>query len=445
MADASAARPPATRRRRPRSIRTRVTFGAVLVVAIALIAGSVTGVLLLSRSLTEGVAASLERDLDMLADRVGESRFQLEGVDDDMLVRLQGPRGTQVNDDDATTLPDIRDDRTERVVIDGEAYLAVSETTESGRLTVARPLEQVEEAVSTAAGLLAVAVPLAIAMIGLVVWVVARRALQPVERLRQQVDEVDAAGLDRRLDGGGAGDELDRLAGTMNRMLDRIEHSQRTQRQFVSDASHELRSPLATIRQHAEVAATHPESTTTEALTDVVLQEGARMQELVEGLLLLARLDEHKGLGVVSQVDLDDLALAEVHRLRGLGVQVDARGVSPGRVPGNEVLLARALRNLADNAARHADTTVTLRVGTRGSRVVVEIEDDGDGIGPADRERVFERFARLDDGRARDEGGSGLGLAIVREVALAHGGSVSIETGASGGAKFVISLPAVAD
>ncbi|HWS50064.1 MAG TPA: ATP-binding protein [Microbacterium sp.] len=427
---------------RVRSIRTRVTLGAALVVAIALIAGSVAGVLLLSRSLTDGVAVSLENDLDTIGDRLDERRFDIESVGDEVLVRHRGREGVRVNDEDAASLPEIAEDHVERIVVDGDAYLAASETTRAGIVTVARPLEQVEEAVSTAAGLLAVAVPLAIAMIGFVVWVVAKRALEPVERLRRQVDEIDATGLDRRLDGGGAGDELDRLAGTMNRMLDRIEQSQRTQRQFVSDASHELRSPLATIRQHAELAAVHPETTSTEALTEVVLQEGARMQELVEGLLLLARLDEHGGVGTAVSVDVDDLALAEARRLRGLGVRVDAGGISSGRVRGSEVLLARALRNLADNAARHAGSTVALRVRTEHSLVVVEVEDDGDGIAPAERERVFERFSRLDDGRARDEGGSGLGLAIVREVALAHGGSVRVDGGAAGGARFVLMLPA---
>ncbi|WP_341974193.1 HAMP domain-containing sensor histidine kinase [Microbacterium sp. LWO13-1.2] len=432
-------------RRRGRSIRTRVTVVAVLVVALALGGGSVAGVLLLSRSLTDGVVVSLESDLDTIGDRVEERRFDIRSVGDEVLVRLRGHDGIGTNDEDAQLLPELAEDHIERVTIDGDSYLAASEDSDAGLLTVARPVEHVDEAVSAATGLLAFAVPLAIALIGLVVWVVSGRALAPVERLRRQVDQIDPADLDRRLDGGGADDEVGRLAGTMNRMLDRIEAAQRTQRQFVSDASHELRSPLATIRQHAEVATVHPGSISTDALADVVLHEGARMQELVEGLLLLARLDEHRGLGTAVPVDVDDLALAEVHRLRGLGVRVDAGGVSPGRARGNEVLLARALRNLADNAARHARTAVTLRVQAEGPWVVVEVEDDGGGIAHDQRERVFERFARLDEGRARDEGGSGLGLAIVREIAVAHGGSVSVTDAASGGARFVLMLPSTAE
>lgn len=419
-----------------------MTVGAVLVVALALVAGSAAGIMILSRSLTDGVAVSLDSDLETIGERLEGGAFDLEDAGDEPLIVLRSSGSTTLNEDEAALLPEVAEDQTRRVVIDGDAYLAASTDTDAGMLTVARSVEHVDEAVATATGLLAAAVPLTLVLIGFVVWSVARRALAPVDSLRRQVDEIDAAGLDRRLDGGGAGDELDRLAATMNRMLDRIERAQRTQRQFVSDASHELRSPLATIRQHAELAVAHPGATSAEDLTDVVLHEGERMQELVEGLLLLARLDEHRGLGVTTAVDVDDLALAELRRLRGLGVHVDGHGLSPGRVQGSEVLLARALRNLADNAARHAREVVSIRVRADRTTVTVEVEDDGAGIAPAQRDRIFERFSRLDEGRARDEGGSGLGLAIVREVALAHGGSVSVIDGAHGGARFVLLLPA---
>lgn len=433
-------RPP--RARRPRSITARVTWGAVLVVALALVAGSAAGVAILARSLTDGVAVALDGDLDTIGERIEDGVFDVQDAGDDLLVRLRSGDTVAVDDDEAALLPEVAEDETRRVIVDGDAYLAASSNTDAGVLTVARPVDHVDEAVVTATGLLAVAVPLALVVIGLVVWSVARRALAPVESLRRQVDEIDAAGLGRRLDGGGAGDELDRLAGTMNRMLDRIERSQRTQRQFASDASHELRSPLATIRQHAELAVAHPESTSADELAHIVLEEGERMQELVEALLLLARIDERRGLGAVTAVDVDDLALAELRRLRGLGVRVDGHGLSPGRVRGSEALLARALRNLADNAARHARDLVSIRVRADRATVTVEIEDDGDGIAPAQRDRVFERFSRLDEGRARDEGGSGLGLAIVREVVLAHGGSIAVTEGARGGARFVVTLPA---
>lgn len=436
-----------------RSIRSRLTIGALLVVAVALIAGSFAAVQVLRATLTDSVAVSVQQDLDTISDQLERGPGRVDAIDDDVLVRLQGPGDEhddddgpgpapatdQANDEDARGLPALRDDTVQRIEVDGDPYLAASDDTDRGVLTVARPLAGMDEAVSASAVLLAVAVPLVLALVGLVMWVVATRALAPVERLRRQVDAIDAAGLDRRVDAA-RHDELGALAHTMNRMLDRLEQSQLTQRRFVSDASHELRSPLATIRQHAELAAAHPEASSLPVLSRVVLDEGERMQELVEGLLLLARLDEGRG-AAMAATDVDDIALAEVQRLRGLGIRVDAHGLGPGRVIGSSPLLARAVRNLADNAVRHAREQVIIRVFVQGDRVVLQVEDDGTGIPAAEREHVFDRFVRLDEARARDAGGSGLGLAIVREIAIAHGGTVTASDGSSGGALMTLSLP----
>lgn len=432
-----------------RSIRARLTLGALIVVAIALVVGSVVAVQLVRVSLTEGVAATLQQDLSTITAQLDDDDDAVDAIDDDVLVRVQGGdsddddedggRRDEVNDSDARDLPIVAEDTTQRVVIDGDPYLAASTEDDGATITVARSLTGVDEAVAATSVVLVVAVPLVLVLVGVVLWVVSSRALAPVERLRGQVDAIDATGLDRRVDAG-RDDELGALARTMNRMLDRIEHAQNTQRRFVSDASHELRSPLATIRQHAELARAHPETSSLEGLSQVVLGEGARMQELVEGLLVLARLDEGRT-QALAPTDLDDLALAEVQRLRGMGVEVDGRGIAPGRVLGSEPLLARALRNLVDNAARHARSVVTIRVFERDGRVLLQVEDDGTGIPHAQREQVFDRFARLDEARARDAGGSGLGLAIVREVALAHGGAVTVGSGAAGGALFTIALP----
>ncbi|PKI89986.1 sensor histidine kinase [Actinomycetales bacterium SN12] len=442
-----------------RSIRSRLTIGALAVVAVALIAGSFAAVQVLRATLTESVAAAVQQDVDTISAQLERGPGRVDAIDDDVLVRLQGrgddhdgerddddsgaPGADQVNDEDARALPVLRDDHVQRVEVDGESYLAASEETERGTLTVARPLDGVDEAVSASAALLAVAVPLVLGLVGLVMWVVATRALAPVERLRRQVDAIDATGLDRRVDAA-RDDELGALAHTMNRMLDRLEQSQITQRRFVSDASHELRSPLATIRQHAELATAHPEASSLPALSRVVLDEGERMQELVEGLLLLARLDEGRD-APTAPTDIDDIALAEVQRLRGMGISVDARGIGPGRVVGSAALLARAARNLVDNAARHAREQVAIRVFEQGDRVLLQVEDDGTGIPVAERERIFDRFVRLDEARARDAGGSGLGLAIVREIALAHGGTVTASDGTSGGALMTLSLPRSAE
>ncbi|WP_217178876.1 cell wall metabolism sensor histidine kinase WalK [Streptomyces sp. AC495_CC817] len=426
-------------RRGIRSIRARVTAGALLVVALALGAGAVGTVAIIGQLLLSGVEASVAQDLDSIGERIDHGPFDVGDLDGDVLVRVQGGRPA-ANDDDAEELPVVPEDAVQRVVVDGDAYLAASDETDAGMLTVARPIAHVDEATATASLVLAVAVPVLLVVIGAVVWVVASRALAPVERMRRQVDDIDGSGLDRRVDPG-RDDELGALAATMNRMLDRIEHAQKTQRRFVSDASHELRSPLATIRQHAELAVAHPSATSVEEVGRVVRDEGMRMQELVEGLLLLARLDEGAQ-APRAPVDIDDIALAEVRRLRGMGVEVDGHGIGPGRVTGAETLLSGAVRNLVDNAARHASRLVTVRVRTAQPWVLVEVEDDGSGVPENQRERVFERFARLDDARARDEGGSGLGLAIVREVARAHGGDVTVTSGEHGGARFVLRLPA---
>lgn len=423
-----------------RSIRARVTAGALIVVAAVLGVGSVATVQVLGSSLAEGVATTVEQDLETVGEQLeaGPSAVRvIDGIDDDVLVRLSGSTPA-MNDEDAAELPVVTEGDTARVVVDGESYLAASESVEAGVLTVARTMEHVDENVSTATVLLAVAVPTILALVASVVWVVAARAIAPVERLRRQVDGIGANDLGRRVDAGD--DELGALAATMNRMLDRIEQAQTAQRRFVSDASHELRSPLATIRQHAEVASAHPGSVSLDELSRVVLDEGARMQELVEGLLLLARLDEQRARPAAA-VDLDDIVLGEAVRLRGMGVEVDTTGVAAARVTGNAALLARAVRNLADNAARHAERGVSFRLFAAGGAAHVQVEDDGSGIPPEQRELVFERFARLDEGRARDDGGSGLGLAIVREVALVHGGGIRVETGERGGARFTLTLP----
>ena len=350
-----------------------------------------------------------------------------------------------VNDDDAHLLP-TPGDSARSVTVDDDPYLVVSGDTDGGTLTVARTTEHVEETVGAATVLLGVAVPLVVALVGSVVWIVTGRALRPVERLRRQVDNITADDLSRRVDAGD--DELGALAATMNRMLGRLEHSQTVQRRFVSDASHELRSPLATMRQHAELGASYPDATSLGELSDVVLDEGERMQNLVDGLLLLARLDENQR-PPSEPVDLDDLLLAEADRVRRVsGLSVDVTGVEAAQVTGSARLLARAVRNLVDNAARHAESRIVLAVehDHGGQSVILIVADDGAGVPAVDRERIFDRFTRLDEGRARDAGGSGLGLAIVREIVEAHHGQVRVDACTAsptrGGAVFTVTLPA---
>jgi signal transduction histidine kinase len=155
---------------------------------------------------------------------------------------------------------------------------------------------------------------------------------------------------------------------------------------------------------------------------------------------VLTRTDEH-GVRERREVDLDDLALAEAAGVRREGLTVDVSGVGAGRVVGDRAALAQVVRNLVDNAARHARTRVELHVGVADGWVELRVDDDGDGVPAEERERVFERFVRLDEARSRDAGGSGLGLAIVREIVSAHGGTSTARESSLGGASFVVRLP----
>ncbi len=456
-----------------RSVRARAALGAVGVVGAALVVGSFGFTALLDRSLTDGVIATAEREAEALAaglEAAGRPTLPAS-VNEDALVQLVDPAGVVVDtaggdedDEDAdgggdgllpaptprtdtdTDTDTDADAEPLRVRVDGDEMVVVEEGVELGgedyRLRLGRSLEEAGEAVGTAAALLAAAVPLVALIVGGTTWLVVGRALSPVDRIRAEVDAIGGASLDRRVAVPSGADEISRLAITMNGMLERLESAQRAQRRFVSDASHELRSPVASLRSHAEVARDHPHRLSEAGLASTVLAESARLQHLVEALLLLARLDERQGTPVRRAVDLDDLVLGEVRRLKDTGgARVDATGVSAARVSGDERMLGRLLRNLVDNAARHARHTVALAVRQDGDRVRLTVDDDGSGIPEGERHRIFDRFVRLDEARSRDDGGSGLGLAIVAEIARAHGGSVEAGTSPLGGARFTVTLP----
>ena len=241
----------------------------------------------------------------------------------------------------------------------------------------------------------------------------------------------------------GTNDEVGKLAMTMNAMLDRLERSSDRQRQFVSDASHELRSPVTVIHAQLEVALRRGDDVDWPAVAERVPRRGRA-----------ARADDHRAARArarrreqrpddFDEVDLDEIVLEEACARHGVGVDVSR--VSAGRVLGKAQQLARVVHNLLDNARRHAEpgVAVVARGARPGRRAAVD--DDGPGIAPEDRERVFERFTRLDEGRARDAGGMGLGLALVKATVERHGGTVSIEEAPLGGARFVVRLPAAHD
>lgn len=293
-----------------------------------------------------------------------------------------------------------------------------------------------------------IAGPLLVLLTGLLTFVLTRRALRPVEEIRREVDAISLAGLDRRVPEPPTDDEIGRLARTMNEMLERIDVAQRSQRQFVADASHELRSPLAAIAARLDVASRHVDAVDREQMIAELRSDTARLQRLVEDLLLLARSDAGERVGgqPAQLVDVDDVVLAMAHAVapRFAGVRFDTSGVSAGVVRGRPEQLERVARNLLDNAGRHAATTVTVTVREHGDRVTLIVDDDGDGVAAADRARIFERFVRADDARSRDAGGSGLGLAIVAEIVEQHGGTVEVSDAPLGGARFRLELPSAA-
>jgi len=437
------------------SVRLRVTTVAATVTLAATTLGSVLFVLSLESSLQAGLLSDVRQEVRsihaQLADGASPAQVVITGRGD-VLVQLLDRRGRVI----AADHPSLRRrplvtrpgrHRDVKVPDEGEAYTVVARRLATGpvRLIVAgRSSQQVARAGDDASDLLLLAVPVVTALLALTVWFSVGRALRPVERLRREADAITSAHQGRRLALPAGNDEIPRLAHTLNEMLERIEHGQLLQRQFVSDASHELRSPLSVIRQSAEVARAYPERVSVATLAGDVLAESARLGGLVEALLLLARLDD--GVPVPTEdLDLDDVVLAEVERARATAgtITLDVSHVSGGQVHGNAVLLAQLVRNLVANAVRHAAGVVTIALRECDGSVELVVDDDGDGVSPEDRERVFDRFVRLDEGRARDDGGSGLGLAIVRTIAATAGGSVSLDSTPVGGARFVVALPAV--
>ena len=434
------------------SVRVRVTSAAVGVVAAALVASGVALVWGLHAALVDEARTGATVRAGEVARSIasGADAAQLVVGDDDIALVVLGTRGQVVtataNTEGGRFLPRLApgESRVIDVPFDDEPFIAVAVAVDGSRILVlARSLDTVEESTRTLTVLLAIGLPALLVIIAAITWRVVGHALAPVDAMRGEVDAMSAADPRRRLRRPVAGDEIGRLADTMNRLLDRLERARERERQFVADASHELRSPVAAIRQHAEVALAHPELPS--ELAQVAHAESVRMQALIEDLLLLARADAATLVLRRQAVDLDDLVLDEVSRLRARGDGVEVRGVSPVRVTADPAALRRVLANIGDNAARHAHHRVEFRVSDVDGSAQVVVDDDGPGVPVDDRSRVFERFVRLDAARARVDGGSGLGLAIVAEIVTAHGGTVAIGESPLGGARVTVRLPLISD
>jgi signal transduction histidine kinase len=306
---------------------------------------------------------------------------------------------------------------------------------------VASPIHIEEGAVSRTvlAGALAAALVLTVSTL-LVRWAVGA-ALQPVELLRGQLAAIDGRTIGDRVDVPVTGDELTRLGDTMNQMLARLEGAYAIQKTFVSDASHELRSPLATVRASVELAAADPSGRVWAETQPTVSAEILRLQGLVDDLLTLSRYDAGALPLRMRECDLDDLVVAAARRTREeTTAQVEVR-VDPVRTVADPDRVGQVLRNLLDNAARHSERRLRVSLTQDGPSAVVLVDNDGPPVPEDQRQRIFERFVRLDDTRGRDSGGSGLGLAIAADLVRAHDGTLVATVADDGWCRFELRLP----
>lgn len=279
------------------------------------------------------------------------------------------------------------------------------------------------------------------ALVFIVTWFVTKGALRPVEKMRSEVDQLSAKDLSKRVSVPESRDEISRLGRTLNSMLDRLEISDQRQRRFVSDASHELRNPLAGMRTQLEVELLYPEPSEVERGRQSLLRSTLRLQELTEDLLVLAVSDSQKESVKREEIDLAELVLQEVKNFSiSSGVQLDTSKMETVLIWGDASQLRRAFINLLENANRFADSEVEISVHIDEKWAYLDVNDNGPGIPAADRDRIFERFSRLDNSRSRHEGGTGLGLAITKQIVLSHGGEIGVLE-EKVGAHFQIRLP----
>jgi signal transduction histidine kinase len=424
-----------TRWRWPGTVRSRVTAVATLAVAAVLV---VTGVLLvgaqrrvLDEQLDEALAADADRIVARYLDDPASAARDLDpGVDDDTVARITTDDGVVV----ARSAGERDDDEQYRELVrrfDGPDGVQLE-------VSVGAPSDDIDEAVRALTVALWVGIPIVTALLAALVWVMVGRTLRPVDLIRAEVAAIGPTELGRRVPVPSGDDEIARLAATMNAMLGRLDASARRQWQFTADASHELRTPLTRLRSEVEVERRHRD----DAFVRSVLDEVDGMQRLIDDLLVLARGDEETDAGLRRSVDLDDIVLEEVAALATTGAIVDASRVSAAQLRAAPDQLRRVVRNLLDNAVRHASSRVTVSLSEANGSVVLAVADDGPGIPRDRRDAVFERFRRLDESRSAGTGGTGLGLAIARQIVERHGGTIVVDAGGGAGARFVVNLPA---
>jgi signal transduction histidine kinase len=401
------------------------------------------------------LVATLQSRLTEASDRLSRSRVDdllalartgdlppvLRNVDDNGVAQVVGPDGTVLaaspnvaGDPAIAALAADRTPRTRtlRAPDDQETetyrvwYAAGPGATSPVTVYVGDSLEAVSEASAALRRALWLGVPVVVALVAAVMWLLIGRVLGRLDRIRAEVDRISDSNLHLRVAGDGVDDEVGRLAATMNAMLERLDLASRRQRDFVADVSHDLQSPLATQRVSLEVALSRPDRIDADRLRAEVLGATADMERLVGDLLVVASLDARTATNP-SLVDLDALVLEEAARARTrTRVAVDTSAVSGAPAYADADDVRRVVRNLLDNAVTHATAHVDLVVADVDGWAELLVTDDGPGVPVDQRERIFERFYRGEASRSRD-GGSGLGLSIARGLAERNGGCVELE------------------
>ena len=422
-------------------IRLRIALAAAALLAIVLGADGTFLVLRLRADLVDGI----DRGLRPAAAQIAHD-YRIEGIPefrDSAGTVLKGERATaQLLDgrghivsswgDPVAGAPMVAPGGPAAVTrsLDGTSFrLVTAPVMRRGqrRIVVAgESLAPVQRATRRVVGLLLLAIPAALVLTAAGGWWLARRALRPVESMTATAGAIGVERLGDRVPEPAARDELWRLARTFNGMLDRIRDGVQEQRRLVGDASHELRTPLAAMRAEIDVSLLADDLSPAAAeVLESTREEVERLSKMVDDLLMLATADEDGGLVLHrGVVDLAALARDAAHALRGRGAEIELRG-GPAPVLADEARLGRAIRNVVENAVKFSPAGGVVRIDTAQGRLAVT--DEGPGIPPALREKVFERFFRADPSRTRGTGGSGLGLAIAREVVAAHGGTIRVE------------------
>lgn len=436
------------------SVRGRTTILVTLLFALTLVVSGLTLLTVLRRTMLDNIDTALAlraadlgalvasgiapRDITIPDDGTSFAQIILDGdvIASSTNVRGQPPVDTLTDSSQITVRQTSGDDEVFRLVV-------VEQSSPAGPVTIAvgTTLADMEQTARVATWTLTITGLALTTLAGAATWVVVRRSLRPVDSMRAEVADITVSGLDRRVSQPTTDDEIRLLADTMNDMLVRLESGTRAQRDFVSAASHELRTPIAVIRHVLEMAQAMDAPDWRE-IADSVLEENIRMERLVDDLLLIARTDAGVSMSEHwTAVDLDDIVFEEARRVPSR-IRIDVTRVSAGQVNGDAEQLRRVVRNLLDNALRHATQAIAVDLDSVDGRVSVAVDDDGPGVAPEDRTRIFERFVRLDESRTRSDGGFGLGLAIVTELVDSLGGDVRVETSERlGGARFVFTLP----